>query len=50
MTLPDVYGDEPEQEPEAREPEVSKRSREDITSDIVNGFITEDFAKTHYGY
>jgi hypothetical protein len=27
MTLPDVYGDEPEQEPEAREPEVSKRSR-----------------------
>jgi N-methylhydantoinase B len=30
--------------------EVSKRSREDITYDIVNGFITEDFAKTHYGY
>ncbi|WP_284755832.1 hydantoinase B/oxoprolinase family protein [Arthrobacter sp. efr-133-R2A-120] len=30
--------------------DVSKRSREDITYDIVNGFITEDFAKTHYGY
>ena len=30
--------------------EVSKRSREDIAYDIVNGFITEDFAKTHYGY
>lgn len=30
--------------------EVSKRSREDITYDIVNGFITEDFAKTQYGY
>jgi hypothetical protein len=27
MTLPDVYDDDPEQEPEAREPEVSKRSR-----------------------
>jgi N-methylhydantoinase B len=30
--------------------DVSKRSREDIEYDIVNGFITEDFAKTHYGY
>lgn len=30
--------------------DVSKRSREDITYDIVNGFITEDFARTHYGY
>ncbi|WP_138418045.1 hydantoinase B/oxoprolinase family protein [Sinomonas gamaensis] len=30
--------------------DVSKRSREAITYDIVNGFITEDFAKTHYGY
>lgn len=30
--------------------EVSKRSREAITYDVVNGFITEDFAKTHYGY
>lgn len=27
MTLPDVYGDEPEQEPESQGPEVSKRSR-----------------------
>ena len=27
MTLPDVYDDEPEQEPESQEPEVSKRSR-----------------------
>lgn len=27
MTLPDVYGDEPELDPEAQEPEVSKRSR-----------------------
>lgn len=27
MTLPDVYGDDPEQEPESQEPEVSKRSR-----------------------
>jgi TM2 domain len=27
MTLPDVYGDEPEQDPESHEPEVSKRSR-----------------------
>jgi N-methylhydantoinase B len=30
--------------------DVSNRSREDIEYDIVNGFITEDFAKTHYGY
>ncbi|ABK05017.1 N-methylhydantoinase B [Arthrobacter sp. PvP102] len=30
--------------------DVSKRTREDIKYDIVNGFITEDFAKTHYGY
>jgi N-methylhydantoinase B len=30
--------------------DVAKRSREDITFDIVNGFITEDFAKSHYGY
>jgi N-methylhydantoinase B len=30
--------------------EVSKRSREDIAYDIVNGYITEDFARTHYGY
>jgi len=30
--------------------DVAKRSREDIEYDIVNGFITEDFAKTHYGY
>ena len=27
MTLPEYYGDEPEQEPEAHEPEISKRSR-----------------------
>ena len=27
MTLPDVYDDDPEHEPESREPEVSKRSR-----------------------
>jgi TM2 domain-containing membrane protein YozV len=27
MTLPDVYGDDPESEPEAREPEESRRSR-----------------------
>ncbi len=30
--------------------DVSKRSRDDISYDIVNGFITEDFARTHYGY
>ncbi|MCX8453523.1 hydantoinase B/oxoprolinase family protein [Paenarthrobacter ureafaciens] len=30
--------------------DVAQRSREDIEYDIVNGFITEDFAKTHYGY
>lgn len=30
--------------------DVAKRTREDIEYDIVNGFITEDFAKTHYGY
>ena len=30
--------------------DVSQRSRDEITYDIVNGFITEDFAKTHYGY
>ncbi|MFH5879057.1 hydantoinase B/oxoprolinase family protein [Arthrobacter sp. NA-172] len=30
--------------------DVAERSRDDITYDIVNGFITEDFAKTHYGY
>lgn len=30
--------------------DVSKRSRDDITDDIVNGFITEDFAKSHYKY
>jgi N-methylhydantoinase B len=30
--------------------DVAKRSRDDIAYDIVNGFITEDFAKTHYGY
>jgi N-methylhydantoinase B len=30
--------------------DVAQRSREDISYDIVNGFITEDFAKTHYGY
>ncbi|MEV8150736.1 hydantoinase B/oxoprolinase family protein, partial [Arthrobacter sp. NPDC080073] len=30
--------------------DVSQRSREDITHDIINGFITEDFAKSHYGY
>lgn len=27
MALPEYYGDEPDQEPEPREPEVSKRSR-----------------------
>jgi TM2 domain-containing membrane protein YozV len=27
MTLPDVYGDEPEHEQESREPEISRRSR-----------------------
>ena len=27
MTLPDAYGDDPEQEPESQDPEVSKRSR-----------------------
>jgi hypothetical protein len=27
MTLPDVYGDDAEQEPESHDPEVSKRSR-----------------------
>ncbi|BAS14874.1 5-Oxoprolinase [Arthrobacter sp. Hiyo8] len=30
--------------------DVSQRSRDEITYDIVNRFITEDFAKTHYGY
>ncbi|MDO5864362.1 MULTISPECIES: hydantoinase B/oxoprolinase family protein [Paenarthrobacter] len=30
--------------------DVAQRSREDVEYDIVNGFITEDFAKTHYGY
>jgi N-methylhydantoinase B len=30
--------------------DVSKRSRDDISYDIANGFITEDFAKSHYGY
>ena len=30
--------------------DVSERSREEIDYDIVNGYITEDFAKTHYGY
>ncbi|GAA4657596.1 hydantoinase B/oxoprolinase family protein [Arthrobacter cryoconiti] len=30
--------------------DVSKRSRKDITNDIDNGYITEDFARSHYGY
>lgn len=30
--------------------DVAKRSRKDITEDIDNGYITEDFAKSHYGY
>lgn len=30
--------------------DVSKRSRTEIESDIVNGHITRDFASTHYGY
>lgn len=30
--------------------DVSKRSTQDIESDILNGFITEDFAASHYGY
>lgn len=30
--------------------DVANRSREDIANDVLNGYITEDFAKTHYGY
>lgn len=30
--------------------DVSQRAREDIEYDIANGYITEEFAKTHYGY
>ncbi|MCW2132349.1 hydantoinase B/oxoprolinase family protein [Arthrobacter sp. VKM Ac-2550] len=30
--------------------EVTERTREAIEQDIANGYITEDFAKTHYGY
>lgn len=29
---------------------VAKRSRADIDDDITNGYITKDFAKSHYGY
>lgn len=30
--------------------DVAKRSTQDIESDILNGFITADFAASHYGY
>ncbi|MFC4222461.1 hydantoinase B/oxoprolinase family protein [Lysinibacter cavernae] len=30
--------------------DVSKRSRDDIEYDILNGYITEEFAVSHYGY
>lgn len=30
--------------------DVAKRSRDDIEYDIVNGYITEEYARSHYGY
>lgn len=30
--------------------DVSKRARADIEYDIINGYITDDFAKSHYNY